>query len=725
MTLFSPSSRTSLGKRFGVLSVVVALLAALLTVTGGVASANANPTGMISGTVQAAGSPNAALPNAWVVLYSDTQQVVAQMPTDGNGEFSFTGLAAGSYTIDVQSPGGSNFVEQWWGNQSSFYTASFFPLADGQSLTGLNTILAVGSTLSGSVSGAGSPVVPLPGANVSLQQSGAGAVFDDAVADQNGNFTITGIGPGTYTLQFSQPFTTQNYLMQWWPAQSSPANEQTITIGAGQTLTGYNAVLQVEATISGTVTGAGTGTAISGGTIEALQSDGTGSFANIASDGTYTVHGLGPGSYTIWFQPAYGLNYLSQYWKNQPTAATANKITVANGDAVTGIDATLAVGATVNGHVTTAETPTVGLEGASALAVDSTGQYVGSATTDADGNYSIVGIAPGTYRIEIQPPYGDTHALQYWKDQPTFDKATKLTIAAGSTTNGINATLTAGATISGTVSDTTSTPSTPLAYADVIAETTKGTYLDEAFADENGHYALTNLPVGTIVVKFAGTEGGAYTPSWWQNAASLSMATRITVTAGAALTGINGSNAPAYMTAGKPKISGTATVGSALTATTGKWKPSDSDTTFTYQWNREGAAIGGATGSTYVPVNADAGHSLTVSVTGDHYNFNDVTATSPATKVVTGGTLTTATPQITGTPVRGSVLTAVPGTWGPGTVTLTYHWNRNGSKISGATAATYTVTKADAGTQLTVTVTGSETGFTTASQTSVPAATVG
>jgi hypothetical protein len=721
MSPFIPSSRSTLGKRAGVLTAVIALLAAMFTMAGGVSSASADPTGSISGTVDAAGSPNTALANAYVVLYTEGQQIAAQAPTDENGEFSFTGLAAGSYTLDFQRPDGSNYVEQWWGNQASYSSAVFFPLADGQALTGQNAVLAVGSTLSGSVSGAGSPNAPLAGSFVSLQQYGGGLVFVFANTDANGHFTISGIGPGTYVLQFSPPFTSTGYLSQWWQDESVESNAHAITIGTGQTLTGYDAVLQAEATISGTVSGADTGTGISGGSVEALQSDGTGSFANIGTDGTYTIHGLVPATYTLLFQPAYGLNYLSQYWNNQPTQGTANTISVTNGDVITGIDATLAVGATVSGHVTSAESPTVGLADASAFVIDSTGEYLQSATTDSDGNYSIVGIAPGTYRVEVQPPYGDSHAVQYWKNQPNLDKATPLTIAAGSSTTGIDAKLTAGATISGTVTDT-GTPSAPIAGADVWAETTKGTFITEAFADENGNYTISNVPAGTVVVKFAGTEGGAYTPSYWQNASKLSAAKRITVAAGATVTGIDGTNAPAFMTPGKPKISGKAVVGSTITANPGKWKPMDEDTTFTYQWNRDGAAISGAVGSTYVPVNADAGHSLTVSVTGDHYDYNDVTATSAPTRVVTGGTLTAAIPQITGTPSRGSVLTAAPGSWGPGTVALTYHWSRDGTRIGGATNSTYTVTKADSGKQLTVTVTGTETGFTTASATSLPTA---
>ncbi|WP_146080699.1 hypothetical protein [Pseudoclavibacter sp. RFBB5] len=51
-------------------------------------------------------------------------------------------------------------------------------------------------------------------------------------------------------------------------------------------------------------------------------------------------------------------------------------------------------------------------------------------------------------------------------------------------------------------------------------------------------------------------------------------------------------------------------------------------------------------------------------------------------------------------------------------MTLKYQWLRHGSSISGATAATYRLTAADAGERVSVKVTGSKTGHTTASKTS-------
>ena len=87
---------------------------------------------------------------------------------------------------------------------------------------------------------------------------------------------------------------------------------------------------------------------------------------------------------------------------------------------------------------------------------------------------------------------------------------------------------------------------------------------------------------------------------------------------------------------------------------------------------------------------------------------------------------TTPRPTITGstTATLGTVLTAVPGTWAPATVVLSYQWSRDGVAIAGATAATYTPSALDVGQTLTVTVTGQRIGYATASETSLPTAVV-
>lgn len=83
------------------------------------------------------------------------------------------------------------------------------------------------------------------------------------------------------------------------------------------------------------------------------------------------------------------------------------------------------------------------------------------------------------------------------------------------------------------------------------------------------------------------------------------------------------------LTAGSASISGTAKVGSALTAKPGTWKPAP--VAVTYQWLRNGKAIKGATNVNYVLTIADKGKKISVKVTGSKTGYAGASRTSKVT----------------------------------------------------------------------------------------------
>ncbi|MGC4175166.1 glycosyl hydrolase 53 family protein [Demequina sp.] len=171
-----------------------------------------------------------------------------------------------------------------------------------------------------------------------------------------------------------------------------------------------------------------------------------------------------------------------------------------------------------------------------------------------------------------------------------------------------------------------------------------------------------------------------------------------------------------FTTAPNPTISGTAKYGSTLTASAGTWVPTPSG--ITYQWKVNGAAIAGATGTTYKPSLGDIGKKITVSVTASAADRITATTTSAAVTVAKGTFTSTKAPSIGGTPVAGKKLTAYIGTWAPTPSSVTYQWYRDGKAISGAKAKTYTVKTSDTGHKITVKVTVGKTGYTSAAKTS-------
>lgn len=171
----------------------------------------------------------------------------------------------------------------------------------------------------------------------------------------------------------------------------------------------------------------------------------------------------------------------------------------------------------------------------------------------------------------------------------------------------------------------------------------------------------------------------------------------------------------AFTASPAPVVTGTVAVGRTVTATHGGWAPSP--VTLTYQWYRAGSAISGATSASYKLTTADAGKAVSVRLKGVKSGYTSVTRSSAAVTVPRVLTVPSKV-ALSGTRTVGSTLTASPGTWGPSPVTLRYQWLRDGASISGATAKTYKLVSADAGREVSVRITGSKSGYTSASRTS-------
>lgn len=252
---------------------------------------------------------------------------------------------------------------------------------------------------------------------------------------------------------------------------------------------------------------------------------------------------------------------------------------------------------------------------------------------------------------------------------------------------------------------------------DVDLWTSSGTPVAHAVTDGDGVYVFEKVPAGSYVLEFENQTESMY--EWYNNAPTLAAASRIAVVGGGTATAdihmpIHGENLT------RPTISGTATVGSTLTTTTGTWYPTPGSLSF--QWLRDGSPIAGATGRTYVVTSADAGARLSFVETAQ-INSRNTPSTSAPTAVVPGGTpatpvSNTVPPTVSGTGQIGAVLTATQGTWSPTGTSVALQWLRNGSPIAGATGPSYTVAAADAATAISVRATGTFSGRTPGTVTS-------
>ncbi len=165
-----------------------------------------------------------------------------------------------------------------------------------------------------------------------------------------------------------------------------------------------------------------------------------------------------------------------------------------------------------------------------------------------------------------------------------------------------------------------------------------------------------------------------------------------------------------------PKVSGTAKVGSVLTASPGAWS---AGATYAYQWTQDGADIPGAKAATLALTQAMQGRRIAVRVTASAQGYRAATvASAPTTAVGAGALDTSAAPTIVGTSTVDATLTARPGTWDPTPDSLGYQWRADGVPVPGATQPTFRVGVDQVGAALSVTVTATKAGYADVSRTS-------
>ncbi len=221
-------------------------------------------------------------------------------------------------------------------------------------------------------------------------------------ANAAGVYTFSGIPDGTYTVTPSKTGFV-------FAPTSQPV---TITGGLSATGVDFTGTPVPTWTVSGTVSGGGTGVAV------ALSGAATASTTADPVTGAYSFTGLQNGSYTI--TPT----------KAGFTMTPANRPVVVNGANMSGVDFSAQPVPTFSLSGTITPLPL----GAGAT-VALTGTSVPSVTTDTNGNYTFTGLSNGSYTVT--PTKGGA----------TMSPLNRLVTIAGANVGGINFTATANTSI--------------------------------------------------------------------------------------------------------------------------------------------------------------------------------------------------------------------------------------------------------------------------------------
>ena len=512
--------------------------------TSGIDAVLAPNTGSFSGTVinGASGPLSGIIVSAFV--HGTTDQV-AYARTGADGTYSFPAIPVGTYDVEFNSYGG--VVTQWYSGAKTQSAATPVAVTLGHATSGIGaTMLSSIGSISGTVTDTSSASL----ANICVTaQYGSGTV-SYATTAADGTYAISGVQAGSYTVEFADCATPAGYVAQWYKGAASKSASTPVIVAGGATTTAINASMAaiVRGSIAGRVTDSSLAP-VSGVCVDAFSASVYGGTYPVgqmptAADGTYSITGLQPGVYTVSFGTACqnGASYAPQWYSGATSQAAATSITVTAGSVTPSINATMRPGGAISGTVTDSSSASVanicvGVYGASP---SNSGTSFGSATTGVDGTYSVEGLATGTYTVELTSCGAGNFANQWYSGAAAQATATTVTVTAGSTTSAINATMQAGGTISGTVTDAASAP---LSGVCVVANTGSGFGNGSSFdlTAVDGTYSMTGLAPGSYAVGFSTqcSSTGNYANQFYPGVATQAAGTPLVIGVGTAATGIN------------------------------------------------------------------------------------------------------------------------------------------------------------------------------------------
>jgi Carboxypeptidase regulatory-like domain len=278
-----------------------------------------------------------------------------------------------------------------------------------------------------------------------------------------------------------------------------------------------------------------------------------------AANGSYSLTGLQTRPLKIEFIPPYRSRLMVEYWDHVYTLGEATAVPLSsNAPLVEGVDAALAVGGVIEGTVTGAGGPPLAGVEVCALAAD--GASAGCSATDAAGEYELHSLSPGSYRVRFFPRGPSAGYLpEYYVGAKTLAAATPISLAAGAVRAGVDAHLTEGGQVRGTV-----TAAAGGASIDAISVCLFHVGAPAAercvFSDAGGRYAFAGLASGEYQVGFAlsgaaidgeagaAGEAGGYLSQYYDGVASRAAARPVSVLGAEVVEGIDA----ALLTAAPP-----------------------------------------------------------------------------------------------------------------------------------------------------------------------------
>jgi len=512
--------------------------------------------GTITGTIADQGGNPLVFYGA--MLYATNGTFLDSDYTDGAGSYALSGLVPATYYVMVDPSWGSPFLGQWFDGVLDMGAgippgATAVTVSSGQTNAGVNFNLLTGGTVAGTVtddkSGQG-----LESVWVYLHQTNEEYSVASDSTDASGQYRITGLTPGQYYLRASPPWDS-DYFGEWHAdvmdqGSKIPAGASGVLVAAASTTT-VDVALSRGGAIAGTITDQG-GAPVVGIDVRVFEEEGWNEKASATTDanGRYVAGGLLSGSFFVRTDVPDTMNAIDEWYDDVPAHGRdipygADWIDVTFGETNQNVDFVLSTGAVIQGHVEDLHGGAIVGVVVESQAPD--GATLRSATTDAQGDYAVLGLPAGSFFLQTKTPghmnyadmwYSNMLVRSAWGDPP--HGATWVDVGAGDVVGSVDFALPAGSQISGSISDGSYAP---IGGCSVRAYDADGNQLASYYVSyDQTAYALRGLPPG---ITFVGSDNWQdFRDEWYDDVPASGWdipygAAGIPCTAGSSTTGVD------------------------------------------------------------------------------------------------------------------------------------------------------------------------------------------
>lgn len=489
-----------------------------------------------------------------VELRDANNQVVATQLTDANGNYRFSNLRAGNYTVHEITPAGylegdahvGTISTRVVGQRSGGSQISSIQILGGNQAIDYDFCELLPSDISGHVyadrnnNGVREPgEAPISGVTLILWNQ-AGTQIGQTVTDPSGFYRFDNLTPGTYRITELQP---SGYL----PGKAAagtilaervgstdasgdviaqiavPSGVHGIDYDFGEILPGSIGGRVIVDTNGNCIIDAASDMPLKGVLVELLSSSGAVLQTTLTdANGYYRFDNLMPGEYRVHeVQPSgyfQGDHHAGSGGGNATTEDLISQIIVSPGDTLAGYDFCEIPPADISGHVfvdrdgdcvfDANEEP---IATAKVTLYDASGEVVATTTTDANGHYEFRNLKPGVYTLREEQPAGYLQGGQKagsgGGDDSLTDTISSIAIAAGKSLVDYDFCEIPPADISGHVfvdrdgDCLFDSDEAPIAGAKVTLYDAAGAAVATTSTDASGRYQFRNLKPGTYTLR--------------------------------------------------------------------------------------------------------------------------------------------------------------------------------------------------------------------------------